>query len=345
VYRDNIAHSAPVQRVAYRTELDYSTPARHEVVKTDFIDGTEEVIYSTPIHNDSAYVDHLDGDVMIDSEVAYTAPANVSYVTPAANLGVAYVAARNAVNPCTPFEPTEPCSGAVARTVSYGTADYNNIDFEDQAFLDTDDVTYVADSIVEDACLSPVSYYEAAPVVTTRVVSHIPTTGVVYDSFDRDIEPVFVDDAAPPTHDMSVADVDLVDNGSAYVASDNCSVICAEDEAGFDTVSNVEDVDSVDTMPVTYVPVETVQYVPVETVRVVPVEYVDADDCDAVVTTSGGFAEYDPMMDNNVYYSDSSGQFVSFDDSFADMDVDDDVYFDPHLDNANAEFYSDVGYV
>lgn len=237
VYRDDVGYSEPVRSVGYRDDLNHSAPARHEVVKNDFIDGTEEVIYSSPIYDDGAYVD-LDDD--------YLPTSNVSYGSPAASYSsVSYAAAKRAENLCTPFEPIEPCSGAIARTVSYAPAAYVDVDYDDQAFFDADDVTYVTSEDIEDACLSPVSYYESPPVVTKRAVRYVPKRNVSY----------IADDIAPSMPQTSmVDDVDLVADDEADCLQPVAVQVC--DDADVETVSYVpaHGVDYVDTPGTAYCP-------------------------------------------------------------------------------------------
>ncbi len=223
-----------MRRVVYRDAVPAGT--RHVVVKTDMIAGTEEVITPEPSYDDSAFVDTMDNDVLAATDATYTAPVadlDVAYAAPSTDVAVAYVAERDsAMNPCTPVEPIEPCSGAIARTVGYDQAVYDDIDFDDQAFLDTDDVTYVAAGDVEDACLSSVVVTEPRSVVTTRAVSYVPADDVEVDTFDSDLEPVA---AAPAVIDAEPVDAMPVN----YVPVET----------------------------VQYVPVETVEVVPVEFVE------------------------------------------------------------------------------
>jgi len=101
---------------------------RHVVLKSDFIDGTEEAVYQSPNYEDTAYV-------------AVPSNTHVMY-----NVGSFH---NNDVN----VVPTTLTSG----NVSYRSPAYQDSDFDDQAILDTSDVTYVTVNDVEDACLRPVA--------------------------------------------------------------------------------------------------------------------------------------------------------------------------------------------
>jgi hypothetical protein len=293
-----------MRRVVYRDDVGYSAPVRHEVVKSDFIDGTEAVIYSSPIHDDSAYVDHLDDQVMDTADVAYTAPAELSYMTPMANREVAYVATRNAVNQCTPFEPTEPCSGAIARTVSYGDAAYVDVDHDDQAFFDNDDVTFVAAENIEDACLSPVSYYESPPVVKSRAVSYVLSRNVSY-----------------------VAD------GGDYVEPDVSYV--ADDQAECLQPVSVQTCDGADFETVSYVPANGVDYVDTADTAYCPTSVSNFDDSELFVDAGHHSMMVDvdsvDALNNGFAYNDGFDADVN---AVEEMDVDDvheDAYMDDHV--------------
>jgi len=145
-------HSSGCECAVSSLENVEAVSPRHVVLKSDYIDGTKEVIYESANYDDTAYTAvasnghfaynigrfHNDGETVLP--VSYVNPGNVRYVP----------------------------------------ASYNS-NFDDQAFLDNSDTTYVAVNDVEDACLSPVSV-RTLPM-RTRAVKYVPTDDVEdYDS-------------------------------------------------------------------------------------------------------------------------------------------------------------------
>jgi hypothetical protein len=299
VYRDDVSYAAPVRRVVYRDDFDYTAPARHEVVRSDYIDNTEEVVYSGSVYDDDAYVD-VDHD--------YVPTSHVTHVAPTAQYSrVAYVADSPASNLCTPVEPIEPCSGAIARTVSYAPAAYADVDYDDPAFFDTDDVTYVAADDIEDACLSPVSYYEPEPVVKTRSVSYVPRRNVS--------RVVAVDHVQPAVSYIAVDDADCLQPVSVQMC----------DDADLETVS--------------YVPADGVDYVDAADTAYCPTSVSSFDDSEVFVDSDHHSMTVDvdhaDALNNGFAYNEG---FDVDEDAVEEMDVDA-VSDEPYMDDHVSEFY------
>jgi hypothetical protein len=138
---------------------------RHVVLKSDYIDGTQAVVYQSPNYDDTAYM---------------TVPSNTEVIY---NVGRFHNNGENIV----------PVSYVNTGSVSYVPANYDS-DFDDQAILDTSNVTYVAANDIEDACLSPVAvrtmpmhagtvrYVSEDDVGDYAPVSYVPINDMEYTS-------------------------------------------------------------------------------------------------------------------------------------------------------------------
>jgi len=126
---------------------------RHVVVKSDYLDETQDVIYPDVSYEDTAYV---------------SMPENTNVVY---NVGHFHNNGTRVI----------PVSYVDSGNVSYVPASYDNDnDFDDQAILDTSDVTYVAAGGVRDACLSPVSYVTTDGIKAYDSGTYVPVSNVAY---------------------------------------------------------------------------------------------------------------------------------------------------------------------
>jgi hypothetical protein len=269
-------------------QVETRTPG-HVVVKSDYIDGTEDVVYRGEVVNDNYAISNVDRD---DDDLYPVSPAvSASYVVsdddteiPAQ---VAVVPASNVVYDDTSEMPAE-----------FVPAVYDDNDFDDEAIVDTDNVTYVADNDIDDACLSTVAV-QAPMEYRVGTVSYVP----VEDIDDDDTSDVSMLYGWNDGSDSSIASVPVVDSedidtGITYVVADDMGSSCScpiadsdiDDDVDVDTVSYVpasyvDDMDS-DSDEVTFVPVEDVDtdatsYTPVEDVYttessgMVPVDEMD----------------------------------------------------------------------
>jgi hypothetical protein len=285
-YDDDDDYIAPARYVAVRntsnacacagelrSSLDdvETVSPRHVVVKSDYIAGTQEVIVPPSSYDDTAYVP------------APSAYDNVAYVDDSDSY---YTPASYAVMPR-------------AHTVSYVPA-YDDSDLDYDADLDTDNVTYVADNDIGDACVSSVAV-QAPMEYHTRTVSYVPVSDVDYDASISGSDAAYImdDSDASTISYVPVVDEDI-DADTIYVAADDVGASCTcpvalrtfDDDADVDTVSYIpsQSVSYEPVQTVSYVPAETVSYVPSETVNYVPADetnvaaasVVDADDIDYV---------------------------------------------------------------
>jgi hypothetical protein len=207
---------------------------RHVVLKSDYVDGTQEVVYQSPNFDDTAYM---------------TAPGNAQVIY---NVGRFRNNGDNVV----------PVSYVNNGSVSYVPAKYDS-DLDDQAIVDTSNVTYVAANDIDDACLSPVSV-RAMPMHTRAVrymseddvgdydqVSYVPVNDMEYTSVP--VENV----SYVPTHKTelknvsyipaeSVVYVDTADTDACECPTSANSVVTnlnVRDQVG-DTSAIVEDNDN-----------------------------------------------------------------------------------------------------
>jgi hypothetical protein len=257
-----------------RSSLDdvETVSPRHVVVKSDYLAGTQEVIVPNTSYDDTAYV-AVPSDSVNTTNVGYS---NVAYYDDSET----YTPASYAVIPR-------------ARTITYVPANNDN-DFDDRANLDTDNVTYVADNDIGDACLSSVAI-QASMGLRRRAVNYVPADDVDYDasltgsgtkyvaneipaSTARYVPVIADDDDADMTN---VADSDVADSCSCPVA-----LRTGEDDLGAQTVSYVpvNDVggygETVSYVPVNVTQMRTVRYVPVEDTDTMTVNNVPADETD-----------------------------------------------------------------
>jgi len=132
---------------------------RHVVVRNDYVDGTEAVVY--PQDYEMADFDDM-------ANVVVRGRTQTMYnVGRFHNDGSAIV----------------PVTYAETGNLSYVPASYDN-NVDDQATLDTHNVTYVAANDIDDACLSPVSvsYFTGDEVDNYQSVNYVPATNVEYIS-------------------------------------------------------------------------------------------------------------------------------------------------------------------
>ena len=221
--------------------------ARHVVVKTDYLTGTEEVIVPQSSNDDTAYVEPGIDDVSMTTHVAYTPSeyTNRDSVTyhAASDMEIAYPEAVS------------------TRTVSYVPISKNNY-MDDQAFIDEEGTTYVAASNVDGACLSMGDVDTSPEVVTTRAVSYVPANYVENDASLMVSDPTYIetDDTAASVSYVPVAN----DLDHSCTCADALST--SDDNVGTSTVSYVPADEVADAVP------ETVSYDPAETVEIVAYE-------------------------------------------------------------------------
>ena len=275
-----------VTRIAYRNDDEYSSGVRHIVVKTDDIDGTEEVIYSGSNYDDSAHVNLPYASVPVTDDVSYNDIRDVDLDNHAAMYNdVAYVPDNDVDTACLP-EAFVPASHdrMSTRTISYAPEFAD----DDSDVIGGDDAAYVADDVV------------APPI---RYVSSVDDSGVL----DADTIYVGDDDAICPEDD---ADFDRV----SYVPADDVDDVDVM-PANYTPVETDQ-----------YVPVENVTFVPVNSVDTdacacesmvselgdQPVSFIDEPGI-PVDTDVGTVADLDEtMMDAEIYDS----EYVPYTDSF-----------------------------
>jgi len=250
-----------------RSSLDdvETVSPRHVVVKSDYIAGTQETIVPNTSYDDTAYV-AVPSDSVNTTNVGYS---NVAYYDDSDT----YTPASYAVIPRT-------------RTITYVPASSDN-DFDDQASLDTDNVTYVADNDIGDACLSSVAV-QAPMELSTRAVNYVPADDVDDDASLTGSGTTYVANEIPAStvrYVPVIADDDDADvtNVAASDVANSCSCPVAlrtdENDPGIQTVSYV---------PVNYVRGigETVSYMPVKDTSMRTVSYVPVDDVEDTNTTT-----------------------------------------------------------
>ena len=251
-------------------QIETRTPG-HVVVKSDYIDGTEDVVYRGEVVNDTYAINNVNYD---DDDLYPVSPAvrtnYVGYHETVVPARVAYVPASNIA-----YDDTSEMS------VSYvPAATYDDSDYDDQAIFDSNNVTYVADNDIDDACLSTVAV-QASMENMARTVSYVPVADIDDDD-SSDVSMLYGwDDGS----DSAIATVPVVNNGfvdtgTTYVVADDMSNSCLCPM----TTSSLDDdvdVDTVSYVPASYVndmDPETVSYVPVDDVDVDTVSYLPASD-------------------------------------------------------------------
>lgn len=292
-----------------RSSLDdiETVSPRHVVVKSDYIAGTQETIVPNTSYDDTAYV-AVPRDSVNTTNVGYS---NVAYYDDS--------------------DTYSPVSYSViprARTISYIPASSDN-DFDDQASLDIDNVTYVADNDIGDACLSSVAA-QAPMELRTRAVNYVQADDVDDDASLRGSGTTYVANEIPAStlrYVPVIADDDDADvtNVADSDVGNNCSCPVAlrtdADDLGSQTISYVpvNDVrsygETVSYVPVNVTQLRTVRYVPVEdvddtntaTVNNVPADELDTESvsdmpADSVdnVDTAAVAADENPVPVNNV---------------------------------------------
>jgi len=256
-------------------QVETRTPG-HEVIKSDYIDGTESVVYKGEVVNDAYVLNnnienvaYVEAPAMRTNYVAYNdtvAPASVT-ITPASNI----------VYDDTSEMPAQ-----------FVPAKYDDTDLDDQAIVDTDNVAYVADNDIDDACLSTVAV-QAPMEYRMRTVSYVPVADIDDDD-SSDVSMLYgVDDGS----DSAIASVPVVnDTGTTYVVADEMSNSCScpiatssinDEDVDTDTVSNVpaSDINDTDSDTLSYVPASdihtsTVSYVPETAMAADMVSYMPA---------------------------------------------------------------------
>ena len=256
-------------------EVETVSP-RHVVVKSDYLAGTQEVITPEPSYDDTAYV-AVPSDSVNRTYVGYS---NAAYYDDSDT----YIPASYAVIPRT-------------RTISY-VPTYDDSDLDDQAVLDTDDATYVADDDIGDACLSRVAV-QAPMEYRTDAVNYVPVSYVDEDASLVGSGTTYIAD------DTASSDIDfvpVVDSDTMYIAADDVGDSCScpvalrtfDSDVSADTVSYLPAnyANGMDTRTINYEPAETIgytpvhkiNYVPADEMNVEPVSYVPADNVDYVDT-------------------------------------------------------------
>jgi len=280
----------------------------HVVVKSDYIDGTEDVVYRGEVVNDTYAVNNVSFD---DNDDLYpVSPAvKTNYiaddddddlypVSPAVRTN--YVGYRETVVPAR--VTVMPASYAVYDDTSEMPAEfipaaYDDDDFDDDAIIDNGSVTYVADTDIDDACLRTVAV-QAPMEYRVRTVSYVPVVDVddvedVDDIDDVDSSDVSMLYGWNDGSDSAIATVpvinrDLVDTGTTYVVADDMSTSCSCPIAA-NVIDDDVDVDTVSYVPASYVAdvdtdVDDVNYVPVDDVDTDNISYTPVEDVDTTVS-------------------------------------------------------------
>lgn len=265
-----------------RSSLDdvETVSPRHVVVKSDYIAGTQEVIVPPSGYDDTAYV-----AVPRDSgNRTYVSYGNASYVDDSDSY---YTPASYAVMPRT-------------HTVSYVKA-YDDSDLDNDADLDTDNVTYVADNDIGDACLSSVAVQEPMEYHTSTA-SYDPMSDFDDNATISGSGRTYIvnDDAVSTVRYVQVADEDI-DADTMYVASDDLGARCSCPVArrSFDDDADIDTVSYVSSRPANYVPARTVSYAPADETTVTAVSDVDADSVDDVDTADTSACSC-PISENTI---------------------------------------------
>ena len=265
-----------MRRIVYRDRAPYISDTRHVVVKSDFIDGTEEVVYSRPNYDDSAYLDLPDAGVPVTSDVSYNDMDDVGFDHHAAMYNDAtYVTDDDIDAECLPEALIDTSHDVATRSVSYIP-----VHGEDD-LIGGDDAAYVADDV------------SALPI---RYVSAVDDS----DRVDTDTMYVSDDEAICPDDD---ADYDAV----SFIPAPNVDHVSA-------VPVNYVPVETVRYVPVervVYVPVDTVDLnedwcdTTVSNIGWEPASFTDLDDVDTIA-----------RMDDAPMFVDSEGtEFVPVADS------------------------------
>jgi len=286
----------------------------HVVVKSDYIDGTEDVVYRGEVVNDTYAINNVSYDddddlypvspavrtnYIVDDDMYPVSPAvrtnYVGYHEAVVPARVAVVPASNTVYDDTSEMPAE-----------FVPAAYDDDDFDDEAIVDTGNVTYVADTDIDDARLSTVAV-QAPMEYRVRTVSYVPVEDVDEDS-SSGVSMLYGwnDGSDSAIASVPVINNEVVDTGTTYVVADDMSDSCScpiaaniiDDDVDVDTVSYVPasyvadvdtDIDDVNYVPASYVAdvdtdVDNVSYVPVEDVNSDMVSYTPVEDLDTTVS-------------------------------------------------------------
>jgi hypothetical protein len=262
------------------------------VVKTDELAGTQEVIVPNTSYDDNTAYVAVPAESVNRTYAGYT---NAAYLD---DNDEAVIPAGYTESPCARPVAVSNCSGDLTdvRTLRYVPATYDN-DLDDQAILDTDDATYVADNDIADACLRPEAYYEESPqVMTTQEVNYVPASYVDEDASLSGSGTTYlaVDDPGPaavtyvPVTYYGDSDVDddtiYVSNGdvgnscSCPVALNTIDSNADMSEVNYVPASSVEDLNAA---AVNYVPDEDAD-IDIDAASSAPVVYSDVDTVAAV---------------------------------------------------------------
>jgi hypothetical protein len=289
-------------------QIETRTPG-HVVVKSDYIDGTEDVIYRGEVVNETYAI----SDVSYDDDLYPVSPAvRTNYVDYQETVVPAHAAYMPASS--TDYDDTS------EMPVSYvPAATYNDSNYDEQAILDTDNATFVADTDIDDACLSTVAV-QAPMEYRMRTVSYVPVADIDDDD-SSDVSMLYGwDDGS----DSAIASVPVVNNsyvdtGTTYVVADDKSNSCSCPMMTSNLDDDV-DVDTVSYVPASYVndtDTETVSYVPVDDVATETVSYLPASDID---TSTVSYVPENAMDAETVsYVPNDSVEHVAV----ADMSADD----------------------
>jgi hypothetical protein len=279
--------------VGLRSSLDdvEAVSPRHVVVKSDYLDGTQEVIVPNASYDDTADV-ALPSESVNRTSVGYT---NAAYVD---DNGETIIPVSNVESPCAAPVALRTCdSDTGASTISY-VRTYDDNNFDDQAVLDTGGATYIANNDVGDACLSRVAVQASPMEINTRAVNYVPVNYVDDDASLVGSGATYIANEIPASTVQYVPVIDDADVTNVAVGdvANNCSCPVAlranEGDLGAEAVSYVpvNDVrgygETVSYLPVSDTSMRTVSYVPVEdvadtnttTVTNVPADEMDAED-------------------------------------------------------------------
>jgi len=181
-------------------------------------------------------------------------------------------------------------------------ASYDDSDFDDEAIVDTDNVTYVAENDIDDACLSRVAV-QAPMEYRMRTVSYVPVADIDdEDSSDVSMLYGWNDGSDSAIATLPVVNNDYVDTGATYVVASDMSDSCSCPIASASIDDDV-DVDTVSYMPASYVEetdTDDVSFVPVSDTSTV--NYMPADNDEDMNTTVATYVPDTAMDVDSVSY-------------------------------------------
>jgi len=291
-----------VRRVVLRNDDEDDYPVR--VKRVDF-DDDDDIAYSASTRN-VVINDDDDDDIAVEND----APRYVEY--------------RDAAYSDEDSEDYSEAPEAISgRTIVYDPVSYDMND--DQAFLDNDNVTYVAET--EDACMPRAvvhRIHRSPTIVRMRAVSYVPVEDV------DDVAYIEPDDAAPLIRQVaSVEHRDFDDSGPTYVDDEKASYAQVSDDECPAIVSSMR------TEPV---------YV-ADDVEESALAYPSS----AQIATHYGYRDgfedgQEAALERDAYHPENSGDFQKategYESDFGDKDVYRDVYRDSYLRGYRAGFRS-----